>query len=87
MRYAAVVSLLGALALTLHGCGGGGQGSGDGTCDLSDPQCPEGMVCSVVLDSAGADPLIGWGLAFASLGVAVFMGPVALALLARRVKT
>ena len=52
MRYSTVVSLLGTLALTLHGCGGGGQGQGDGTCDLTDPQCPDGMVCSAVLDSA-----------------------------------
>ncbi len=43
------------------------------------------LAFGVVLDIAGADHLAGWGLAFASLGVAVFMGPVALALLARRI--
>ena len=45
------------------------------------------LAFGVVLDIAGADHLLGWGLAFASLGLAVIMGPVALALLARRIKT
>ncbi|MFQ5984105.1 MAG: nitrate/nitrite transporter [Alphaproteobacteria bacterium] len=37
----------------------------------------------VVLELAGADRVLGWGLAFAALGAGCFMGPVALALEAR----
>ena len=42
------------------------------------------LAFGVVLDIAGADRLLGWGLAFAALGLGVFMGPVALATMAGR---
>ena len=42
------------------------------------------LAFGVVLDLAGADHLLGWGLAFAALGLGVFMGPVALAVMAGR---
>ena len=42
------------------------------------------LAFGVVLDFAGADHVLGWGLAFAAMGVGVVMGPVALALLARK---
>lgn len=44
----AVVILLAPTFLT--GCGGGPRGGDDGTCDLAEPICPEGLVCSAVLE-------------------------------------
>ncbi len=41
------------------------------------------LAFGVVLDLAGADHLLGWGLAFAAMGLGVAMGPVALAILRR----
>ncbi|MFQ5959313.1 MAG: nitrate/nitrite transporter [Alphaproteobacteria bacterium] len=41
------------------------------------------LAFGVVLDVFGAGTPLGWGLAFATLGLAVFMGPVVLALMAR----
>ena len=42
------------------------------------------LAFGVVLDLAGADRVLGWGLAFGALGLGVFMGPVVLAVMARR---
>jgi MFS family permease len=43
------------------------------------------LVFGVVLDLAGGrESLLAWGLAFASAGLAVAMGPVALVVLGRR---
>ena len=42
------------------------------------------LAFGVVLDLAGADHLLGWGLAFAAMGVGVIMGPLALVLLGAR---
>ncbi len=41
------------------------------------------LAFGVVLDVFGADTPVGWGLAFASLGLAVITGPIVLALMAR----
>ncbi len=41
------------------------------------------LAFGVVLDLAGADRMLGWGLAFAAMGLGVIIGPVALAVLAR----
>ena len=41
------------------------------------------LAFGVVLDVAGADHVLGWGLAFAAMGLGVIMGPVALAVMAR----
>ncbi len=41
------------------------------------------LAFGVVLDAAGADHVLGWGLAFAAMGLGVAMGPVALAVMAR----
>ena len=42
------------------------------------------LVIGVALDAAGGPSPIGWGLAFATMAIAVMLGPLALALLARR---
>ncbi|MSP51801.1 MAG: MFS transporter [Alphaproteobacteria bacterium] len=42
------------------------------------------LVVGVALDAAGGPSIIGWGLGFATMGVAVALGPLALALLACR---
>ena len=42
------------------------------------------LAFGVVLDIAGADRVLGWGLAFGALGLGVLMGPVVLAVMAGR---
>ncbi|MCH7929490.1 MAG: MFS transporter [Proteobacteria bacterium] len=42
------------------------------------------LAFGVVLDVAGADHVLGWGLAFAAMGAGVIMGPLALAFVGRR---
>ena len=42
------------------------------------------LAFGVVLDVAGADHVLGWGLAFAAMGAGVIMGPLALAIFGRR---
>ena len=44
------------------------------------------LAFGLVLDAAGADHLLGWGLAFAAMGAGVIMGPLALALLIKNSK-
>ena len=42
------------------------------------------LAFGVVLDIAGADHVLGWGLAFAAMGAGVIIGPLALAFVGRR---
>ncbi|MFP6745949.1 MAG: MFS transporter, partial [Alphaproteobacteria bacterium] len=42
------------------------------------------LAFGVVLDIAGADHLLGWGLAFGALGLGVLTGPLLLAAMANR---
>ena len=42
------------------------------------------LAFGVVLDIVGADRLVGWGMAFAAMGLGVLMGPVFLAALGGR---
>jgi MFS family permease len=42
------------------------------------------LAFGVVLDIAGADHLLGWGLAFGALGLGVLTGPLLLAAMAGR---